>query len=74
MSDNITYILMPKSPKISADLRKNHHGEVAISLSGKIIAIGKNSLVAFRKAKKIIPDLENKEFVVTHIHHKYLAV
>jgi len=65
---------MPKSPKISAVLKKDHPGEVAISLNGKIIAVGENSLIAFRKAKKAMPSIEKMEFLVTRIQHKYLAV
>lgn len=65
---------MIKTPKISAVLHKQHTGEIIISLDGKIIAIGKNSLAAFKKAKKILPQIEDKEFLVTRIQHKYLAV
>jgi hypothetical protein len=41
---------MPKTLHISAVLKKEHPGEVAISLNGKIIAIGKNALLALKKA------------------------
>lgn len=64
---------MVRSPKISAVLQKQHAGEIAISLDGKIIAVGENSLAAFKKAKKILPQIEHEEFVVTRIQHKYLA-
>lgn len=67
-------IYMPKSPKISAVLKKKHSGEVAISLRGKIIAVAENSFEAFKKAQKVIPSIGEKEFVVTRIHHKYLAI
>lgn len=65
---------MVKSPKISAVLQKQHTGKIAISLDGKVIAVGENSLDAFKKAKKILPQIENEEFLVTRIQHKYLAV
>lgn len=65
---------MPKSPKISAVLQKEHRGEVAISLRGNVVAVGENSVIAFKKAKKVIPNIETEEFVVTRIQHKYLAV
>ena len=64
---------MIKIPKISAALQKKHTGKVAISLDGKIIAVGKTTMTAFKKAKKNMPDIENKEFLVSRIHHKYLA-
>ena len=64
---------MPQSLKISPVLQQNHAGKVVISLHGKVVAIGKNSLVAFKKAKKILPNIENEEFVVSRIHHKYLV-
>lgn len=66
--------LMIKTPKISAVLQKEHSGEVAISIDGKIIATGNNSVVALKKAKKIVPGIEDREFLVTRIQHKYLAV
>jgi len=64
---------MPQAPKISAALQKNHSGEVAISLNGKVIAVGKTSTEALKKAKKKVPDIEEKEFLVSRIHHKYIA-
>lgn len=67
-------IYMPKSPKISAVLKKEHGGEVAISLRGKVVAVAGNSFEAFKKAQKAIPTIDEKEFVVTRIHHKYLAI
>jgi len=65
---------MPKTLHISAVLKKEHPGEVAISLNGKIIAIGKNALLALKKAKKTMPDIEKKEFMVSRIQYKYLAI
>ncbi|MEK7528214.1 MAG: hypothetical protein AAB592_00405 [Patescibacteria group bacterium] len=65
---------MIKTPKISAVLQKEHMGEIAISLDGKIIATGENSVTALKNAKRILPQIENEEFLVTRIQHKYLAV
>ena len=64
---------MPQPPKISAIFQKKHEGEVAISLEGKVIAVGKNAVVAFKKAQKKVPNLEEEEFLISRIHHKYLA-
>ena len=63
---------MIKTPKISAVLQKQHSGEIAISLDGKIIATGENSVTALKKAKKILPQIENEEFLVTRIQHSSL--
>ena len=60
-------------PKISAVMAKEHSGKVTISLNGKIIAIGKNSVEALKKAKKKDPDIENKEFLISRIQPKYIA-
>lgn len=65
---------MVKAPKISAVLQKEHTGEIAISLNGKVIATGKDSVAALAKAKKVLPRIENEEFLVSRIQHKYLAV
>ncbi len=65
---------MIKTPKISAVLQKQYTGKVAISISGKVVAVGENSVAALKKAKKIVPQIENEEFLVTRIQHKYLAV
>lgn len=65
---------MVKPPKISKNLEKKHRGQVAISLeNGKVVAFGKTSMAALKKAKKIIPNIEDKEFVISRIHHTYLA-
>lgn len=54
-------------------MQKTHPGETAISLNGEIIAIGKDSVEALKKAKKTVPDIEKKEFLVSHIYPKYIA-
>jgi uncharacterized protein YktB (UPF0637 family) len=64
---------MPQAPKISAALQKDHPGEVAISLDGKVIGVGKTSTEALKEAKKKIPDIEKKEFLVSRIYNKYIA-
>lgn len=64
---------MVKSPKISAAFIKEHGGEDAISINGRIIATGKNGLIALKKAKKIDPDIEKKEFLLSRIYRKYIA-
>lgn len=64
---------MPIVPKISSALKRDHQGEVAISLEGKIIAIGKNAIEALKKAKKIMPTIEDEEFLVSRIKPRYLA-
>lgn len=64
---------MVKSPKISVAIQKKHPGKTAISVNGKIIAIGKNSIEAIKEAKKSMPNIEEKEFLVSHIYRKYIA-
>lgn len=61
------------SPKISAAIRREAEGEVAISLNGKIIATGKTSVLALSKAKRIDPQIEKKEFLISRIYPKYVA-
>lgn len=61
------------SPKISSALRKEHIGETVISLDGKVLAFGKNAIIAFNKAQKIVPDLDEKEFSISRIQPKYIA-
>lgn len=64
---------MPESPKISAALAKKHACETAISLlNGRVVAFGKNAVEALRKAKKIMPNIENEEFVISRVHGKIL--
>lgn len=64
---------MIKSPKISAVMRRDHEGENVISLNGKVIATGKTSLIAYKKAKKIDPNLDKKDFLISRIYPKYVA-
>lgn len=62
-------------PKISANMQKKHKGDTVISLqNGKIVAFGKDPRIALKNAKKVIPDIDNIEFVVSRIHHTYLAM
>lgn len=63
---------MVKTPKISTVLQEKHKGEVVISLDGKVIALGKTTTIAYHNAKKEMPDIDNKEFLVSRIHPKYL--
>ncbi len=66
---------MPKPPKISSALAEKHKGETAISLlSGKVVAFGKNAVEALNKAKEVMPDIEEEEFMISRIHGKILAV
>lgn len=64
---------MVKTPRISAIFQEKHRGQTVISLDGKIIGVGKTSVVALKDAKKKMPDIEAKEFLVSRIHPKYLA-
>lgn len=65
--------MMPKAPKISTTLMKKHAGEVAI-WKGKIIGIGKDAVIALKEEKSIMPSIEQKEFLVSRIPHKHIAV
>lgn len=64
-------VLMIKNPHISAADEKRHKREVVISLDGKVLAFGKNAIIAFKKAQKIIPDLDDKKILVSYILPKY---
>ncbi|MEK7085861.1 MAG: hypothetical protein AAB953_02500 [Patescibacteria group bacterium] len=64
---------MVKAPKISATMEKKYVGKTIISLDGKILGIGSDCLVALKKAKKVMPDIEKKEFLVSRILPKYVA-
>ena len=66
--------MIPKSPKISAAVEEKHRGEIVISLDGKVLAFGKDGRDALKKAKKVMPDIDNKEFLVFRIRHKYIAI
>ena len=64
----------PKMPTISAALARKNLGKTVISYGGKVLGIGANCIVALKQAKKVMPDIEAKEFLVTRIrNHKYIA-
>ncbi len=65
---------MIKAPYISATLEKNHPGEVIISLNGKILGIGKNTIIAVENAKKVMPDIDEKEFLVSRIPDGHIHI
>ncbi len=58
-------------PDISPEEEEKHRGERFIALDGKVLAYGKDHLEAFNKAKKIVPDLNDKEFLMARIHPEY---
>ncbi len=64
---------MPITPHISALMKKNHEGEVALSLDGEIIGIGKNAVIALENAKQKMPNIGEKEFLISRIQTKYVA-
>lgn len=59
---------MPKTPKITAVLEEKYKGQIVISLNGKILGIGADSILALKKAKKNMKNIEEKEFLVSRIH------
>jgi len=61
------------SPKISSALRKEHVGKVVISLDGEVLSFGDDAVIAFEEAKKIMPNLAEKEFSISRIQPKYIA-
>ncbi len=63
---------MTTPPRISAVMQRRNVGQTAISVDGKVIAFGKNAIDALKKAKKIVSDIEDKEFAISRIHGKYL--
>ncbi len=65
---------MPISPNYSAVFQKKYSGQVVISWNGKILGIGEDSMKALQKAKKVMPTIESKEFLVSRIHHAVLAI
>lgn len=65
---------MVKDPKISASMKKKYMGKSIISLNGKILGIGSDCLIALQKAKKVMPDIENKEFLVSDIRPNYIRI
>lgn len=63
-----------KSPEISAAMEKKHRGKVVISLNGKPLGFGKDATDALMEAKKVMPDIEEKEFCISRIRrYKYFA-
>ena len=54
-------------------MKKNHEGEVALSLDGEIIGIGKNAVIALENAKQKMPNIGEKEFLISRIQTKYVA-
>lgn len=65
---------MIKAPYISEALEKKHPGEVVISLDGKILGIGENTIIAVENAKKVMPDIEEKEFLVSRIPNGHIRI
>lgn len=65
---------MIASPKISAVMRKKYPGKTVISWNGKILGVGENAVIALKKAKKVMSNIEEKEFLVSRIYAKYIAV
>ena len=62
------------SPKVSLQFQKQHRGEVIISFEGKVIGVGKDAIIALRRAKKAMPTIEQQEFLISRIHHNSIAV
>ena len=54
-------------------MRRKHPGEVVISLNGKILGVGKDSIKALKEAKKKMPDIGKEEFAISRIHTGILA-
>jgi len=63
---------MPIAPRISAVMQKEHQGQTVISLDGKVISFGRNAVTALSKAKKIVKDIEEKDFAISRVHGKYI--
>ncbi|MEK7672538.1 MAG: hypothetical protein AAB373_01505 [Patescibacteria group bacterium] len=64
---------MIKAPNISARMEEKHVGKTIISFNGKVLGIGTDCVIALHEAKKVMPDIEKKEFLVSRIHPKYVA-
>lgn len=66
-------VIKPPHPEMSPAFEKKHKGQNVISLNGKVLATGKNSLIAYKKAKKIVPNLDKKDFLISRIYPDYVA-
>lgn len=64
---------MVKLPRVSALLEKQYPGKVVLSFNGKILAIAEDSFTALQEAKKIMPTIDQEEFLISRIHHPYLV-
>lgn len=62
--------MIPKSPHISRYMEKKYVHHSVISLNGKIIGIGKNTTIAVENAKKKMPDIEEYEYLISHVYPK----
>lgn len=62
--------MTPKSPHISRYMQKKYPRHTVISLNGKIIGIGKNAIIAAENAKKKMPDIEEYEYLISHVFPK----
>ena len=56
-----------KSPKITNAMQKKYAGYTVVSLNGKILGIGVDTVAAVEKAKNSEPAIENKEFMISRI-------
>lgn len=60
-------------PNISPEDEKKHVGEMVVSLDGKVLAFGKDTMEAINNAKKVVPDLDQKDVLISRIHPEYIA-
>ncbi len=65
---------MMQAPKMSAALKKDHSGDTVISLNGKILGFGSDSIQALNQAKIAMPEIEDHEFLVSRVYPEYLAI
>jgi hypothetical protein len=64
---------MIKLPHISAVLEKKFPGKVVLSFNGQILAIAENSYEALQMAKNKMPNIDQKEFLISRIHYPALV-
>lgn len=56
-------------PKMTKAFEKKHSGKSVIAWNGKIIGMGKDAVEALEEAKKVMPDIEDKECLLYRIFH-----
>ncbi|GEM_PF-6714011 len=65
--------MKPKSPVITDHMKEKYPGNTIISLDGEILGIGTDPLLALQAARKIMGDIDSKEFMISSIRYPILC-